>query len=94
MNRFSYIYNKLQVIPTENYCPVVIITFPLALSDSKNLCAKEISFNVKIFAILGFMRCFSIKSNISFIVSFLTIVLLNEVLGRILKEFRQAAQNF
>ena len=78
LNRFEYIIN-FRLYQLKNYCPVVIITFPLALFDSKNLCAKEISSNVKIFAILGFMRCFSIKSNISFIVSFLTIVLLNEV---------------
>ena len=56
-----------------------MITFPLALFDSKYLCVKEISFNVKTFEILGFMSYFSIKSNISFIVFLFTFVLLNEV---------------
>lgn len=56
-----------------------MIIFPLALFDSKYLCAKEISSNVNIFEIHGLILYFSINSNISFIVFLLTFVLSNEV---------------
>ena len=57
----------------------MIMTFPLALFDSKYLCAKEISSNVNIFEMHGLILCLSRKSNISLTVSLLTFVLSNEV---------------